>query len=130
MQLSTLNTGVAGLATKLVPFDATSVRVCVYSLKGLTGSGTLTASAATTFEADTNALTKSAGPITCQKQKITRLFYVSFQGTSQRVHLGESDACGGGVSNGTFIAKEAPAWTTQVLQAAAKKPSTVVTAPQ
>ena len=129
-QLSTLNAGVAGVDAKLVPFDATSVRVCTYSLKSLTGSGTLTGSAATTFETDTNALTKAAGPITCAKQNITRLFYLSFQGATQRVHLGESDACGGGVSNGTFVAKEAAPWTTEVLHAAAKKPSTVVTAPQ
>jgi hypothetical protein len=131
VQLTTLNAGVPGVDTKLVPFVATSARVCVYGSKAtLTGSGTLASSAAAKLATDTNALVKSPGPISCANQKITRLFFVSFDSTTQRVHLGESNACGGGVSNGTLIAKEAPAWTTEVMQSATRQGSPPVTAPK
>ena len=124
VQLTTLNAGVPGLDTKLIPFDAVSARVCTYGPKAtLTGSGTLVSAAAAKLATDTNALVKAPGPISCANQKITRLFFVSFDSATQRVHLGESNACGGGVSNGTYIAKEAKAWATEVIQSATRKGS-------
>lgn len=129
--LTTLNAGVPALDTKLVPFDAVSARVCVYGPKAtLTGSGTLVSAAAAKLATDTNALVKSPGPISCANQKITRLFFVSFDSTTQRVHLGESNACGGGVSNGTYIAKEAKSWTDEVLQSAPNTAVPAVTTPK
>ena len=114
VQLATLNAGIPSLDTTLLPLDAISARVCMYTLKGLVASGTVPAGAVKKLVADTNALTKLPGPLTCANQQISGLMFLSFDSQTQRMHLGESNGCGGGVANGTLVASETKAWTAEV----------------
>lgn len=121
IQLAVLNAGVKGLDTKLVPLEAESVRVCTYSVTKLTASGTVESDAASKFEADTNALPKATNRLDCPGEKITRLFFVTFQDASHRVQVGASDACGGNAGNGAFVAEAKQAWADEVIRIATKK---------
>ena len=119
--LATLNAGVKGRDTKLVPFEAESVRVCIYRVSNLKASGTVPSSAVSKFEADTNALPKATNRLDCPGETITRLFFVTFQNASQRVHVGASDACGGNAGNGALRAAEKQSWVDDVMRFATKK---------
>jgi hypothetical protein len=119
--LPKLNAGVQGITTKLVPIAATSVRVCRYAFPKLIAWGTIPSNAVSKFEADTNALPKATNRIDCPGETITRLYFVTFQNATQRVQVGGSDACGGNVGNGSFVAGKINGWVAEVTRAATTK---------
>ena len=125
VNLATLYRRAPAHEPRLVAFDASSVRVCSYNREGLVASGTLTSTPAAELERDTNALPTVSAPITCAaaSRHVSRLLLVTFDDAVYRVHLRETDACGGSVTNGVVTAKATKSWTAAVVQAATKQES-------
>ena len=96
--LAKLNAGIKELNKRLVPLDASAVRICKYVFapndhvipSGLivSGQGVLKAATATAFEAETNRLPKLVGPIPFCPRTMPPVFYLTFasrDGSSRRV---------------------------------------------
>jgi len=108
---SASNAGIRGLAGKLVPIQATNVRVCSYFRVGNTAEldrfGRLTGAAAVALEHTANGLRLPP------RLNITRCpgsppFLVTFANANRQITVGAY--CGGVLSNGTFTVSNSQQW--------------------
>jgi hypothetical protein len=102
--LAKVNAGIKELNERLVPLDASAVRICKYRLapnahlipSGLiaSGRGVLTSANATAFEAETNRLPKLVGPLPFCPRTMPPVFFLSFANATRRVDVWEASGCG------------------------------------
>jgi hypothetical protein len=115
--LSALNSGVLGLDTKLVPFDALRVRVCSYGWRGggeLSGSAVLKSGVAAQFVTSTNRLQTRAHPprrLVCHELDTSLL---TFTTATKRMDVAVEDCGSGQASNGSLTVNLTQTWRNEL----------------
>jgi hypothetical protein len=129
--LQALNAGVNGLAKKLVPIVAITVRICEYAFTPyrLQRSGTVnvTASAAL-LEDDANRLQSFAVRPECQQPAGAPFWFMTFATETKPVNITE-DPCEF-VTNSVRYAQATPSWVNELTQDTAPTPTSSPSTPQ
>ena len=123
--VASLNTGVVGIAHRLVPIGASSVRLCKYATSLTQGGGSLTIHSrlldshrlpsleVPRFAQATNGLPEYQGQPGPPEPKTFTSYLITFARTTQQVSV--LDAVGAApVTNGVFIAAPTPEWNREV----------------
>jgi len=102
--LAKLNAGIKELNKRLVPIDASAVRICKYLFapnahvipSGLiaSGRGVLKSPTATAFEAETNRLPKLVGPLPFCPRTMPPVFFLTYASATRRVDVWQASGCG------------------------------------
>jgi hypothetical protein len=116
-----LHSTVVGLATRLVPFVATGVRLCRYvssaarsaNLAGSAKGGTEAIVAYLEREVNTFAVVPSSDLRIGCRATGPPMFFLTFYRSSASVDVGESGGCGW-ITNGVRVVNATPAWRAQM----------------